>query len=250
VLQALGFDPPVDLHSGAYAAIALAGVAMVLVNYALTTLFAQVLHDGVSLRVAFMQELVPSSPISLALVVAALVTTYLYDALGIAGLLPLAAVLLLPRLLRPILLERTPVSQLSRSRATTLYAGAIADELGLDPGQKRVLADAASHLGGSASLTRLEDFTTVMQAVLHHRERWDGEDGGSPGLASGGAIPLESRVLAVAHAWSGLTAEGTRGLTPEQALHDLKARAGTDFDPRVVAAAVKAVSDRSLLHVS
>ena len=90
----------------------------------------------------------------------------------------------------------------------------------------------------------LEDFTAVMRTVLHHRERWDGNAGGAPGLVSGDEIPLESRVLAVANAWSLLTAEGNQGLSSEQALYELKARAGSEFDPEVVAAAVRAVQDR------
>jgi HD domain len=245
VLDALASEAPVQLDAGAYAAVVVAGAVMVLVNYTLTTVLIQGLHDGVRLRVAFVQELLPSSPVSLALIGAALVTIFLYDQLGIPGLAPLALMLLAPRLLAPGLLRRKPVSELPRSAATAAYAEAIADELGLDRGQKRVLCDAASHLGGSASLTRMEDFTAVMEAVLHCRERWDGK-GGSPGLLSGETIPLESRVLAVADAWSELTAAGTRGLTTEQALHDLRAGAGAAFDPTVVAAAVKTVRDRSL----
>jgi hypothetical protein len=153
--------------------------------------------------------------------------------------------LLVPRLLTPFVLHREEAAKLTRSRAAALYAEALADELGLDRGRKRVLADAASHLEGEASLTRLEDFPDIMQAVLYCRERWDG-DGGSPGLLWGEAIPLESRVLAVANAWSALTAEGTRTLSPEQALHELRRRAGSEFDPEVVAGAVRAVKDRTL----
>jgi hypothetical protein len=249
VLTGFASEAPLDLDPGAYAAIAVAGAVMVLLNYLLTTLMGEVLHDGIRLRVAFMQELVPSSPVSLGLIAAALITIFLYDKVGIVGLAPLALMLIVPRLLTPVLLRKEPVSHVPRSRATAIYAEAIADELELERGQKRILADAASHLGGSASLTRLEDFTAVMQTVLHHRERWDGQ-GGTPGLVSGEEIPLESRVLAVANAWSELTAEGTRGLSPEQALLDLKARAGTEFDPHVVGAALQAVRDRTLSFVS
>ena len=245
VLHALAGEVPPDLDAGAYAAAAAAGAVLVLVNYVLTTLFVQVLHDGVRLRVAFMQELVPSSPVDVVLIGAALLTVYLYDQIGIAGLAPLALILLVPRLLTPFVLHREEAAKLTRSRAAALYAEALADELGLDRGRKRVLADAASHLEGEASLTRLEDFPDIMQAVLYCRERWDG-DGGSPGLLWGEAIPLESRVLAVANAWSALTAEGTRALSPEQALHELRRRAGSEFDPEVVAGAVRAVKDRTL----
>ncbi|MGH2978466.1 MAG: HD domain-containing phosphohydrolase, partial [Solirubrobacterales bacterium] len=116
----------------------------------------------------------------------------------------------------------------------------LADVLGLDSAQRRVLRDAATHLGGHARLTRLDDFGAVMQTVLFSHERWAG---GGLGLLSGAAMPIESRVLAVAHAWATLTAQGGPGLTPQEALVNLRARAGQELDPVVVAAAVKTVHD-------
>jgi HD-GYP domain-containing protein (c-di-GMP phosphodiesterase class II) len=64
----------------------------------------------------------------------------------------------------------------------------------------------------------------------------------------GEAIPIESRILAVAGAWSAMTGPGTRALTPGQAVAALTARAGTDFDPTVVAAAIE-VTEREILAV-
>lgn len=242
VLEALASGAPVDLDPQGYAAIAVAGAVFVSVNYVLTTIMAQVIPDGSRFWIVFRQEFVPSSPVSVGLIGAALLTIFLYDQIGIAGLAPLGLILFLPRLLMPLIMETEPVSALSRSQATALYASGLADELGLDGVQRRVLADAASHLGGSASLHRLEDFTSVMQTVLYCRERWDGE-GGSPGILSGEGIPFESRVLGVANAWSGLTARGTRELNPKQALIELRVHAGTEFDPVVVAAGVSAVRE-------
>ena len=112
--------------------------------------------------------------------------------------------------------------------------------------QKRVLADAATHLGETKRLTRIEDFERVMQTVLYCRERWDGQ-GGFPGILGGDAIPVESRVLAVAEQLGSLTAAGTRGLSPEQAIAAIVPRAGTEFDPRVVAAARWAVEEDVLV---
>ncbi|MEX0993875.1 MAG: HD domain-containing phosphohydrolase [Solirubrobacterales bacterium] len=118
----------------------------------------------------------------------------------------------------------------------------LADLLDLEADQRRVLASAARQLdGGKPTLQRVNDFQPVMQAVLYARERWDGEEGGFPGVLSGEQIPIESRVLAVAHEWSSLTAQGTRELEPEVALAELRSRAGADFDPHVVAAAAQAV---------
>jgi HD-GYP domain-containing protein (c-di-GMP phosphodiesterase class II) len=80
-----------------------------------------------------------------------------------------------------------------------------------------------------------------MRTVLYSHERWAG--GGGLGLVCGGDIPIESRALAVAHAWAVLTAQGGPGLTPQEALVNLRARAGQELDPVVVAAAVKIVHD-------
>jgi hypothetical protein len=246
VLSALEGTAPLDLDPGAYAAIGLAGAVLLLINFATGMVLLDVLQDGVRPHRAIQQELTPAIPLNAVLICASLLTVFLYDEVGIPGLAPIALMLLVPRLLAPLLLREKAAAQIPRPTVTAIYAEAIADELGLDRARKRVLADAASHLGGAATLTRLEDFTAVMETVLHHRARWDGEDGGAPGMAAGADIPLESRVLAVANAWSELTAEGTRGLSPEEALHDLKARAGGEFDPEIVAAAFLCVRNRSL----
>jgi HD-GYP domain-containing protein (c-di-GMP phosphodiesterase class II) len=70
--------------------------------------------------------------------------------------------------------------------------------------------------------------------VLHHHERFDGA--GYPTGLAGEAIPLEARIIAVADAFEAMT--GSRpyrdALTPEQALIELSANSGTQFDPRCV----------------
>jgi HD-GYP domain-containing protein (c-di-GMP phosphodiesterase class II) len=80
-----------------------------------------------------------------------------------------------------------------------------------------------------------------MRTVLYSHEHWSGK--GGLGLVSGAGIPLESRVLAVARVWATLTAQGGAGLRPDEALINLRSRAGQDLDPMIVAAAVKAVQD-------
>jgi putative nucleotidyltransferase with HDIG domain len=72
--------------------------------------------------------------------------------------------------------------------------------------------------------------------VLHHHERIDGA--GYPARLAGDAIPLESRVIAVADAFEAMT--GTRSyrnaISPEEALAELTANSGTQFDPHCVEA--------------
>jgi diguanylate cyclase (GGDEF)-like protein/putative nucleotidyltransferase with HDIG domain len=72
--------------------------------------------------------------------------------------------------------------------------------------------------------------------ILHHHERWDG--GGYPGGLSGERIPLASRILFVADVFDALTTDRAYGstLSHEDALDELERNAGSQFDPRVVAA--------------
>jgi putative nucleotidyltransferase with HDIG domain len=79
--------------------------------------------------------------------------------------------------------------------------------------------------------------------VLHHHERVDG--GGYPSGLADSAIPIESRIIAVADAFEAMT--GTRpyrtAVTVEQAIEELHANAGTQFDPDCVSALVDVVND-------
>jgi diguanylate cyclase (GGDEF)-like protein len=72
--------------------------------------------------------------------------------------------------------------------------------------------------------------------VLHHHERFDGA--GYPSGLAGDAIPLESRILSVADAFEAMT--GTRpyrdAMTPGDALAELAAHSGTQFDARCIQA--------------
>ena len=81
--------------------------------------------------------------------------------------------------------------------------------------------------------TRLEP---IRPWVLHHHERMDGA--GYPDGLAGEEIPLESRIIAVAEAFDALV-QGRPyrpAVTPEAALREIAACAGTMFDPVVVAA--------------
>ncbi len=77
--------------------------------------------------------------------------------------------------------------------------------------------------------------------VRHHHERWDG--GGYPDGLRGEAIPLLARVLAVADAYSAMSADwpGRKARGAHEVKEDLRAGAGTQFDPRIVAAALGAL---------
>src|SRR5579884_3665457 len=79
--------------------------------------------------------------------------------------------------------------------------------------------------------------------VLHHHERFDGD--GYPAGLRAAAIPIESRIIAVADAFEAMT--GTRpyrdAISVEDAIGELRTHAGTQFDARCVEALVEVVHD-------
>jgi diguanylate cyclase (GGDEF)-like protein/putative nucleotidyltransferase with HDIG domain len=77
--------------------------------------------------------------------------------------------------------------------------------------------------------------------VLHHHEHWDGS--GYPERLRDEEIPLGSRIVLVADAYEAITADRPyrRAQSQQQALAELRAHAGTQFDPNVVAALERAL---------
>lgn len=75
---------------------------------------------------------------------------------------------------------------------------------------------------------------TELGAILHHHERFDGK--GYPEGLAGEAIPLPSRILAIAEAWDAMTTPQpyrTKPLPFDAALAELATGAGTQFDPQL-----------------
>ncbi|HLY22548.1 MAG TPA: HD domain-containing phosphohydrolase [bacterium] len=81
--------------------------------------------------------------------------------------------------------------------------------------------------------------------VRHHQEAWDGS--GYPDGLRGEAIPLGARILAVVDAFGAITeARPYRpARTRAEAVAEIKRCAGTQFDPRVVAAFCAVIERRS-----
>jgi putative nucleotidyltransferase with HDIG domain len=90
-----------------------------------------------------------------------------------------------------------------------------------------------------------DDELTAM--VRHHHERLDG--GGYPDGLVGGAVPLGARVIAVADTFDALTSNRPyrTGCRHKKALDILRAEAGTQLDPDVVAAFLSYYSGRRAL---
>lgn len=94
---------------------------------------------------------------------------------------------------------------------------------------------------GAGTVGLLPGLGPVARAVRAHHERWDG--GGYPDELRGERIPVESRVIAVCDAYSAMTAERpyAAALSLDDAIGELRACAGRQFDPRVVATLVALV---------
>lgn len=89
---------------------------------------------------------------------------------------------------------------------------------------------------GASIVDQIEFLKALTPIILHHHERWDGK--GYPEGLKGEAIPLLARILAVADSFDAMTSARTYAskLTLGQAKDELESAAGTQFDPRVIAA--------------
>ncbi len=87
---------------------------------------------------------------------------------------------------------------------------------------------------GFRILSTVNDMSELADYVLYHHERWDGK--GYPKGLLGDAIPLLSRVCAIADAYDAMTSERSYRptMTQEFAVEELQKNAGTQFDPELV----------------
>jgi HD-GYP domain-containing protein (c-di-GMP phosphodiesterase class II) len=85
----------------------------------------------------------------------------------------------------------------------------------------------------------------VGQIVRSCHERWDGT--GYPDHLAGTAIPLAARIVCACDAWSAMTTDRSyrKALPLADAVAELRACSGTQFDPQVVDALLAAVPQRA-----
>jgi diguanylate cyclase (GGDEF)-like protein len=89
---------------------------------------------------------------------------------------------------------------------------------------------------GAELVSRIEGLEPLVPWIRHSHERIDGS--GYPDGLKGEAIPLGARILQVADAYDSMTSKRTYRpeMSLDQALSELRAGAGTQFDPDCVAA--------------
>jgi hypothetical protein len=109
----------------------------------------------------------------------------------------------------------------------------------LDPDEFNVIRSHSAW--GSETLSRIPGLEAVATIVRFHHERWDGS--GYPDGLNGARIPLASRIISVCDAYGAMTCDRPYrfAMAAEDALREIKAGAGTQFDPSVVDALIDAL---------
>jgi diguanylate cyclase (GGDEF)-like protein len=94
---------------------------------------------------------------------------------------------------------------------------------------------------GGKLLEPLVPLARIREMVLHHHEFFDGS--GYPEALPGESIPLGARIITIADSYDTITSDRSykKGRTAEQALSELERCAGTQFDPQLVQAFVRAM---------
>jgi len=88
-------------------------------------------------------------------------------------------------------------------------------------------------LGGKI-LAGIRSFESVVPAIVHHHERWDGA--GYPDGLAGEEIPIAARIIAVADVWDAITDDRPyrAGFPRDKAIGFMVENSGALFDPRLV----------------
>ncbi len=101
-------------------------------------------------------------------------------------------------------------------------------------------------LVGADVVGRVPALRALAPLIRAHHERWDGT--GYPDGLAGAAIPLGARVVAVADTYGAMTTDRPyrRACPAAHALDELRRCAGTQFDPAIVAALERVLTDEAM----
>ncbi len=219
------------------------GFTLELVNFAIARCLYGTLYQGYGLQALVRDEFLGMLGAELVMLLFATLCALLIAPLGIFVLVLVGPAVLVPEVALPLLARSRNIAVLDRAAATRLYVAALATELGIRGRGRRVALLAAELLGDPTAIPYNVDHAVAREAQVaawHATERWDG--GGGPAGFTGSLTPRTSRLLAVAQAWSELTAAGGPELPQTQALLALELHSASRLDPRMVVAAGQIVS--------
>jgi putative nucleotidyltransferase with HDIG domain len=127
---------------------------------------------------------------------------------------------------------------LEERRMERLHFASLLHDIGLLKIDRELQMDkrtASAHAAiGARMLGRIRLWQDLAPFVQHHHERWDGD--GYPDGISGEAIPLEARIIAVCEVFDTISSKSSykQAMPFEEAVHEIEAHSGQQFDPEVV----------------
>lgn len=103
-------------------------------------------------------------------------------------------------------------------------------------------------LQGANLLRSISSLKPAIPIILHHHERYDGK--GYPQRLRGEEIPIGARIVSVVDSFMAMISQRTyrERLTLNQALAEIKANRGTQFDPHVVDCFLKVVRKKEIFE--
>jgi hypothetical protein len=217
-----------------------AGLGMVATSFVVGPGLYSLVVDRESPRRAF-APFTDALPVEVGLAAAGVGIALASGPLGVLALVAFAAAVEIPGLALGRLTRFDAVRGVDRHTARRSYAHALADVLRLPRRDRRTMQAGLLILEGATPRLMPEPTVEVTEVVLRYDEWWDGSEGD----AGAEWIPAAARIIAVAEAWSAMTAAGTPGLDHDEALLGLASGSGTRFDPDVVEAAARVVATES-----
>ncbi len=96
---------------------------------------------------------------------------------------------------------------------------------------------------GAEIVSTNDNLKAIAAPIRHHHERWDG--GGYPDGLEGDAIPLVSRILALADAFDAMVSPRVyrQALGLPDIVREIRDNSGTQFDPEVVSGLLMSIGD-------
>jgi len=96
-------------------------------------------------------------------------------------------------------------------------------------------------IAGAKMLQHIRALENVIPGILHHHEYWNGT--GYPHALAGEAIPIQGRIIHIGDAFDAMTTDRVyrRKVGVTEAVKEIEANAGRQFDPGLVAGLLEAV---------